>query len=102
MSETMGFIGLGTMGRPMAGRLLGARFPLIVWNLTSPEMADLAQKGAQVGGSPKEVAAQSDIVISMVTNGAALEAITFRRIGSCAGGALRGRHSHAALRFLSD
>ena len=85
MSEKVGFIGLGTMGQPMAGRILGAGFPLTVWNRTSTKTADLAQKGAKVAGSPKEVAAQSDIFVSMIADGPALEAITFGESGILAG-----------------
>ena len=77
MAESVGFIGLGTMGQPMAGRIMGAGFPLTVWNKTASKTKDLASKGAKVAGSPKEVAAQSDIIVSMISDGPALEAITF-------------------------
>ena len=85
MSEKVGFIGLGTMGQPMAGRILGAGFPLTVWNRTSVKTADLVKKGAKAAGSPKEVAAQSDIIVSMISDGPALEAITFGDLGIVAG-----------------
>jgi len=85
MSEKVGFIGLSTMGQPMAGRILGAGFPLIIWNRTLPKTEDLAKKGAKVATSPKEVATQSDIFISMISDGPALEAITFGESGALAG-----------------
>ena len=47
MTEKVGFVGLGTMGQPMAGRIMGAGFPLTVWNKTAGKTADLADKGRQ-------------------------------------------------------
>jgi len=85
MNEKIGFIGLGTMGQPMAGRILGAGFPLTLWNRTPAKTEDLAKKGAKVATSPKEVAAQSDIFISMISDGPALEAITFGESGALSG-----------------
>jgi len=85
MAEKVGFIGLGTMGQPMAGRIMGAGFPLTVWNRTAGKTKDLAAKGARVAGSPKEVAAQSEIIVSMISDGPALEAITFGDSGVLAG-----------------
>lgn len=85
MSERLGFVGLGTMGQPMAGRILGAGFPLTIWNRTIAKTEALAKKGAKVANSPKEVAGQSDIFISMISDGPALEAITFGGSGVLAG-----------------
>ncbi len=85
MTEKVGFIGLGTMGQPMAGRILGAGFPLTVWNKTVSKTADLEKKGAKVAKSAKEVAAESDIIVSMIADGPALEAITFGDSGVAAG-----------------
>ena len=85
MSERLGFIGLGTMGQAMAGRLLAAGHPLTVWN-RSPDAAEaLAAKGAARAGSPKAVAEASDIVFSMVTDGAASEAVICGPDGVLAG-----------------
>ena len=67
MTERVGFIGLGIMGGPMAGNILKAGFPVTVWNRTASRAEPLAQAGAQVAASPAEVAAQSDIIITMVT-----------------------------------
>jgi 3-hydroxyisobutyrate dehydrogenase-like beta-hydroxyacid dehydrogenase len=85
MTEKVGFIGLGTMGQPMAGRIMGAGFPLTVWNKTASKTADLEKKGAKVAKSPKEVAAASDVIVSMIADGPALEAITFGDSGVAAG-----------------
>lgn len=63
-----GFIGLGIMGRPMAGNLLAAGLPLTIWNRTRSKTAELEAKGAVVAGSPAEVAGRSDVVIVMVSD----------------------------------
>ncbi|MCD6504056.1 NAD(P)-dependent oxidoreductase [Candidatus Bathyarchaeota archaeon] len=75
MKKRIGFIGLGVMGKPMATNLLKAGYPLTVWNRTRSKMEDLVKMGASPGESPKDVAEKSDIVITMVTNSAAVEAV---------------------------
>jgi len=64
----IGFIGLGIMGRPMAGHLLRGGHPLTVYNRTRSKTAELQAQGAVVAESPAEVAARSEIVIVMVTD----------------------------------
>jgi 2-hydroxy-3-oxopropionate reductase len=68
VSERIGFIGLGIMGKPMAGHLVKAGHTVTVWNRTASKAADLVKAGARQGASPKEVAAQSDIIIVMVAD----------------------------------
>lgn len=68
MSERIGFIGLGIMGKPMAGHLLRAGYAMTVWNRTASKAAELVKAGAREGASPKDVAAQSDITIIMVAD----------------------------------
>jgi 2-hydroxy-3-oxopropionate reductase len=68
VSERIGFIGLGIMGRPMASHLVKAGFSVTVWNRTAAKAADLVTAGARQGSSPKDVAAQSDITITMVAD----------------------------------
>ena len=68
MSERVGFIGLGIMGRPMAGHLVKAGYAVTVWNRTAAKAADLVKAGARQGTSPKDGAAQSDITIIMVAD----------------------------------
>ena len=68
MSERLGFIGLGIMGRPMAGHLVDAGYQVTVWNRTTSKMAPLVERGAAAGKSPTEVAAASDITITMVAD----------------------------------
>jgi 3-hydroxyisobutyrate dehydrogenase len=62
----LGFIGLGIMGRPMAGHLLAAGHELTVWNRSRPGIDALVAKGAVAGESPADVAAKSEAVFTMV------------------------------------
>lgn len=68
MTEHIGLIGLGIMGKPMGKNLLQAGFPLTVWNRTASRMEELVALGAQGAASPKEVAEKSDIIITMVSD----------------------------------
>jgi 2-hydroxy-3-oxopropionate reductase len=68
VSERIGFIGLGIMGRPMAGHLVDAGNAVTVWNRTRNKMSALVERGAAAGESPREVAARSDITITMVAD----------------------------------
>ena len=80
----IGFIGLGRMGKPMASRLL-AHFPLTIWNRTKAKTVELGKRGAEIASSPREVAAKSDITITMMYDDAALEAVTFGEDGILGG-----------------
>ena len=75
MKQRIGFIGLGTMGKVMTRRLMAAGHPMTVWNRTASAAEELVREGATLAASAKEVAASSDIVFSMVTDGAASEAV---------------------------
>ena len=63
----IGFIGLGIMGRPMAKNLLKAGYSLVVYDKFAPS-GDLVALGAEAAASNKEVAAQSDVIITMLPN----------------------------------
>ena len=80
---TIGFIGMGHMGSHMAPRLLSAGYQLTIYDRTR-EKAQAIQ-GATVAGTPKEAAANSDVVISIVTDDAAQEEIMFGPNGALAG-----------------
>jgi 2-hydroxy-3-oxopropionate reductase len=75
MTERIGFIGLGLMGRPMAHHLLTAGYPLTVFNRSRPAIDELASAGARAAHSPREVAEQSDMVITMLPDGPDVEAV---------------------------
>jgi 3-hydroxyisobutyrate dehydrogenase-like beta-hydroxyacid dehydrogenase len=73
--QRIGFIGLGLMGQPMSRRLLEAGYPMAVWNRTPEKAAPQLALGAQWANSPRAVAQASEIVITMVTDSAASEAV---------------------------
>jgi 3-hydroxyisobutyrate dehydrogenase len=64
----IGFIGLGIMGRPMSANLLKAGYALTVWNRSLPGIEEVVGHGAQAGQSPADVAARSEVIITMVTD----------------------------------
>lgn len=73
MSETLGFIGLGNMGVPIATSLLAAGFGLRVYNRTASKAAPLVAKGAHVAKTGAEVASPGGIVLTMLADDRALE-----------------------------
>lgn len=75
MATTIGFIGLGTMGAPMAQRLVNSGYAVTVWARRPEAIAALVTAGARAGDSPADVAAQSDIVMTMVTDTTAVEEV---------------------------
>lgn len=78
-------IGLGLMGSGMARRLLGAGFPLTVWNRNPERAKALAREGAHVAATPREAAARADVVLSMVADDAASRAVWLGDHGALAG-----------------
>jgi 2-hydroxy-3-oxopropionate reductase len=66
MKRTVGFIGLGIMGRPMAKNLLRAGFPLLVFSRSKGPVEDLVKEGALSADSPKGVAERSKVIITML------------------------------------
>jgi 2-hydroxy-3-oxopropionate reductase len=81
MSDRIGFIGLGIMGKPMATRLAGAGFPLVVHNRSRPAVDELAEAGAEAATSPREVAERSDVVITMLPDSPDVEAVVLGEDG---------------------
>ena len=70
--KRIGFIGLGTMGKPMAANLIQKGFMVTVYNRTAEKADELVHLGAEVGLSPADVARSSDVLITMLSNDAAL------------------------------
>ncbi len=85
MKPTVGLIGLGLMGKPMGGNLLKAGFPLVVWNRTKQRADDLVDKGARWAASPGEAAAQSDVLITIVSDPSAVEQVLWGKDGALDG-----------------
>jgi 2-hydroxy-3-oxopropionate reductase len=75
MPERIGMIGLGLMGNPMVRNLLRSGFSVTVYNRSRPPIDELAAAGATPAGSPREVAAHSDIVITMLPDSPDVEAV---------------------------
>lgn len=76
MTLNAGFIGLGSMGAPMAMNLVKSGVKLFVFNRTKQKTAKLAEAGAEAVNSPKEILDKTSIVLSMVADDHALQEIT--------------------------
>jgi 3-hydroxyisobutyrate dehydrogenase-like beta-hydroxyacid dehydrogenase len=83
--ESIGVVGLGAMGGRIAGRLLGVGYGVAGTNRTRAKAEPLIAEGLVWCETPRATAARSDVVISMVTNGSALEAVTEGPDGILAG-----------------
>ncbi len=68
MMAKIGFIGLGIMGKPMSKNLLKAGYQLVVCDLVKAAVDEVAAAGAQAAATPKEVAARTEIIITMLPN----------------------------------
>jgi 3-hydroxyisobutyrate dehydrogenase-like beta-hydroxyacid dehydrogenase len=77
----IGLIGLGLMGRPMGMNLLKAGYSLTVWNRTAARAEELVAAGAKRAETPREVAAASDVLLSIVSDPPALESVLWGREG---------------------
>ena len=71
----VGFIGLGLMGKPMAGHLLKAGYPLTVHNRSRAAVDELAAQGAHAASTPREAAANGDVIITMLPDSPDVEAV---------------------------
>ncbi len=77
MTERIAFLGIGLMGTPMATNLLKAGFALTAWNRTPAKAEALAGQGAQIAENAAAAVRDADIVITMLTNGPAVEEVLF-------------------------
>jgi 2-hydroxy-3-oxopropionate reductase len=82
---TIGFIGLGIMGKPMARNLLRAGYRLIVHNRSRGPVEELVREGATAGASSKDVAQRSDVVITMLPDSPDVEQVALGADGVIAG-----------------
>jgi 3-hydroxyisobutyrate dehydrogenase len=85
--STVGFIGLGVMGASMARRLLLAGHRVTVYNRTAARCEPLVAAGARAVGSPREVAAGNQVVISVVTDSPDVEEVLLGSAGAVLGAA---------------
>ena len=81
MAQVIGFIGLGIMGRPMARNLLKAGHSLVVHDRIRVPVDELVKAGARAGTSPRDVASQSDILITMLPNSPDVELVALGKDG---------------------
>src|SRR2546423_14732793 len=86
MSDTIGFIGLGIMGKPMARNLMKAGYQLVVYNRSPGPMNELAAEGAKTASNAREVAEQSDVVITMLPDSPQVQEVMTGENGVLAGG----------------
>src|SRR6266404_8421121 len=75
MKETIGFIGLGGMGRAMATTLVKAGFGLRVFNRTAEKARPLLERGARLARTPAEAAEPGCVVVTMVSDDRAVEEV---------------------------
>jgi 2-hydroxy-3-oxopropionate reductase len=95
--KQIGFIGLGIMGKPMAMNLLKAGHSLTVYDIVPEKIKDLVAAGAKAGASSKDVAKQSEIVITMLPNSPHVKEAVLG-----AGGVLEGAKSGTILIDMSS
>jgi 2-hydroxy-3-oxopropionate reductase len=96
MVEKVGFVGLGIMGKPMARNLLEAGYELTVHNRSPEKAEELGKEGATVGASPREVADNSDIIVTMLPDSPQV-----REVVAGEGGVLEGIKESALLVDMS-
>ena len=82
---TIGFIGLGIMGAPMAANLRNAGYPLVVHNRSSAKVEEFVRDGGEAASTPKEVAERSDVVITMLPDSPDVEQVYLGENGVIAG-----------------
>jgi 2-hydroxy-3-oxopropionate reductase len=81
MAQTIGFIGLGIMGKPMSKNLLKAGYPLVVHSRSRGPVDEVVKAGAKAASSAKEVAAQCDVLITMLPNSPDVEQVALGKDG---------------------
>jgi 2-hydroxy-3-oxopropionate reductase len=97
VAETIGFIGLGVMGKPMAKHLITAGNRVVVHNRSRPAVDELVAAGATAAGSPEEVARASTVVITMLPDTGDVE-----RVLTGANGVLSGVQAGAVVIDMSS
>src|SRR6478609_6639568 len=95
-NETIGFIGLGVMGRPMASRLVARGWPIVVHNRSRTAVDELVQLGAEPAGSPSEVARRCSVLITMLP-----DTPDVQHVMTGADGVLHGLQSNAVVIDMS-
>jgi 2-hydroxy-3-oxopropionate reductase len=81
MAQTVGFVGLGIMGRPMAKNLMKAGYPLVVHSRSKGPVDEVVKAGAKAAGSPREIAGACDVLITMLPNSPDVEQVALGKDG---------------------
>ena len=68
MTLKVGFIGLGIMGKPMSKNLIKAGYSLVVSDHNPQSVAEVMAAGAETAATPKAIAEQCDVIITMLPN----------------------------------
>jgi 2-hydroxy-3-oxopropionate reductase len=97
VSSKIGFIGLGIMGKPMSKNLLKAGHALMVYDIRPEPVEEVVAAGAARGASAKDVAARSDIIITMLPDGPDVEQVVLG-----VDGVLEGARAGAVLIDMSS
>jgi 3-hydroxyisobutyrate dehydrogenase-like beta-hydroxyacid dehydrogenase len=98
----VGFIGLGTMGVPMARRLLGAGFPVFGYNRSRERMDALAREGLAPCSSPGEVAERAEVIVTALPTEAAVREVADGILASARSGQVLVEHSTVAPHLSRD
>ena len=85
MKQRIGFIGMGHMGSHMAQRLLQAGYQLAIYDRTPERAQEVAQQRATVARTPRELAAQCEVLMACVTDDEAQQSVMFGQDGALAG-----------------
>ena len=97
MSKKIGFIGLGIMGKPMSKNLIKAGYDLTVCDINAAAVAEVVALGAKSAATPKDVAAQTDIVVTMLPNSPQVKTVALG-----AGGIIEGARSGTIVVDMSS
>ena len=89
MDQHLGFIGLGNMGGPMAGRLLDAGYRLTVYDTRADALKPFTARGATAARSPKEVGSQTEIVLLSLPTPAVVREVALGAEGVSGGAAVK-------------
>ncbi len=81
MEKRVGFVGLGIMGKPMALNLIKGGFEVIVYNRTASKAEQMVSKGAKKANSPREVAEEATVVITIVSDTPDVESVILGKNG---------------------
>jgi 3-hydroxyisobutyrate dehydrogenase-like beta-hydroxyacid dehydrogenase len=87
--ETIGFIGVGRMGQPMASRLIAAGHPVVAYDVQGQALSAIAVKGAETVSSPAEVASRAEIVMASLPVPAVVQEVALGERGIAAGSRVR-------------